>query len=257
MTYKIAIPSYKRSLLCNNQTLKMLNENKINPSLIYVFVIEQELDDYATNLNPTWYNAIVVGQKGIGNQRQFIRDYFNDGEYVISLDDDIKSVDLSLTEYVKLDDFFNDAFIECVKQKSFIWGVYPVDNKFYREKQKPLSNCLNFIVGAFYGFINRPKCNQLCLHVGDEKEDIEQSILYFKKDGIVLRFNRIGFKTKYYNSVGGLGGLKDRIYDAKINAEIIEAMYPNYGKIKVRKNGVYEFTLKKLQGVPLTDNKNV
>jgi len=257
MTYKIAIPSYKRSLLCNNQTLKMLHDNAIDPSLIYVFIVEQELDIYVANLNPKWYNAIIIGQKGIGNQRQFIRDYFNEGEHIISIDDDIVNVDFSLTDYVKLDDFFKDAFIECVKHKSFIWGIYPVNNKFFREKQKSLTTCLNFIVGAFYGFINRPNCDDLCLHIGDEKEDVEQTILYFKKDSIVLRFNKIAFKTKYYNSNGGLGGLKHRIFDAKINAEMLQALYPQYGKIKVRKNGVYEFILKKLQGVPLTDNKNI
>jgi hypothetical protein len=263
MTYKIAIPSYKRSLICNNQTLKMLHDNGINPSVIYVFVVEQELDIYVANLNPKWYNAIIVGKKGLTNQRDFITSYFNNGDHIISIDDDIINVDLSLTEYVQgtcttdrkrncLDDFFNDAFIECVKHKSFIWGIYPVNNKFYREKQKPLSTCLNYIVGAFFGFINRPNCDDLCLHIGDEKEDFERSILYFKKDNIVLRFNKIGFKTKYWGTDGGgMGILKDRIYATKINAEMLEAMYPNYGKIKVRKNGVYEFILKKLQGVPL------
>ena len=247
MPYKIAIPSYKRSLVCNNQTLKMLKENSIDPSLIYVFVVEDEFDIYKTHLNPKWYNAIICGKKGLTHQRQFISNYFAEGECILSLDDDVISVDLSLTEYARLDDFFNDAFIEAKHIGSYIWGVYPVFNKYFREKQKPISTCLNYIVGAFFGYINRKEAEELFLTITDEKEDVERSLLYFQKDHIICRYNRVGFRTKYFgNDGGGMGNLKSRVEMSKLNAHILEARYPAFCKLKVRKNGITEVVLRKI-----------
>ena len=48
---------------------------------------------------------------------------------------------------------------------------------------------LTFIIGAFYGFINRPNDSDLLTtidHYGN-KEDVERSIRYWLKDGNVVR----------------------------------------------------------------------
>jgi len=80
------------------------------------------------------------------------------------------------------------------------------------------------------------------------KEDVERTLRYFIKDGIVLRFNRVGFKTKYYgNDGGGLGTLKSRLEKSSEEVQKLAIHFKDYGKIKVRKNGVWEFDLKKLK----------
>jgi len=114
------------------------------------------------------------------------------------------------------------------------------------------------MVGAFYGIINRPYERDLRITYTREgnKEDVERSILYFKKDGKTIRFNRVGYKTKYYGAVGGLGTLKERIPKMMIGANLLLQQYPEYGKIKIRKNGLYEFVLNKLTK-PNEDDKRI
>ena len=108
---------------------------------------------------------------------------------------------------------------------------------------------LNYIVGAFYGIINRPKLKSIQLTITKEngqKEDVERTIKYFIEDGIVLRFNKIGFTTKYYGKEGGLGRFEERLKPMKEACKKLEDKYSEYGHTKVRGNGMTEFVLRKI-----------
>ena len=233
--YQIAIPSLSRSQLLKEQTITTLEHHHIPISQITIFVIENEYEEYK-NLFPDY--TIVVGHLGLIKQKQFIESYYPVDTNILYLDDDIQAIDLDT--YSNLDEFIQLAFNECKKQKSFIWSIYPVWNKFYRQN-KTLSTSLKLCIGGFTGIINRkdnPKIT--CLH----REDVERSIKYFMRDGIVLRFNNVGYKTKFYNH-GGLGLLKDRLNIIEQDVKYLSQVYPTFGKIKIRKNGIYEFQLKK------------
>jgi len=248
MSYIICIPSYKRPTILQNKTLSLLHKLNIPKEIINIFVVEEEYSDYKLNCNPDMFNQIIIGIIGIVQQRQFISNYYPENTHIISLDDDIESLDLSMTDYATADDFFKEAFEICKLNKSYIWGIYPVFNQFFRKNQKLFTTELKFIIGAFFGFINRPNDLdlELKLMVHGNKEDIERSILYFKKDGVVIRFNRIGFKTKYYGTDGGgLGTLSNRIETMKQETLNINNAYPELTKIKIRKNGLYEIVFKK------------
>jgi hypothetical protein len=248
MSYIICIPSYKRSEICNRKTLNTLKQNNIDSNLIFVYVIEEEYTQYETTLDKTLYNSLVIGKKGLTQQKQFIMNQWEDGKHILFFDDDIDSIDLSLTNYLSLHSFIDQAFEECHKRNSFIWGVYPVFNPFFRKPREEISTCLNFIVGAFYGIINRPNLESITLHLTNgHKEDVERTIKYFIQDGIVLRFNKVGFKTKYYGSVGGLGSLKERLKPIFEEAHILKKEYPKYGNIFTRKTGITEFRLRKIR----------
>ena len=99
---------------------------------------------------------------------------------------------------------------------------------------------LRFIIGVVHGYINRhsknlyPSKKILC------KEDIEQSILFYLKDGGVLRFNDITFTTKF-NAPGGLG--VDRFQMNKNAQEYLVKTYPGIAKAKFRPDGTPEITL--------------
>lgn len=86
--YKIAIPSYSRSDIIKNKTLNTLERFNIPKSLIYIFVVQEEYDLY----NSLDYN-VIVGNKGLINQRKFIENYFNENELIICIDDDITDFD--------------------------------------------------------------------------------------------------------------------------------------------------------------------
>lgn len=253
MSYVVCIPSYNRATLCNEKTLKMLKDNKIPKRNIYVYVASQEeYDSYKAALSPAFYNNLVVGVKGLIQQRQFITEQWPEGKNIVFFDDDVASVDLSMSDIFKgqsLDFFFREAFKETKKRKSYIWGVYPVFNPFFRKARQEITTCLTYIVGAFYGVINRPKLRSIELTLFDKdssKEDVLRSILYFVQDGIVVRFNRIGFITKYYGKRGGLGTFQERLIPMRVASEKLKEAFPNYGDIVVKKTGMTEFKLKKI-----------
>jgi hypothetical protein len=251
--YVICIPSYKRAEVCKDKTLATLHKHKIDPKKIYVYVANKEdFDLYDKTLDKTTYNKLVIGKKGLVPQRQFIMNQWPQGKHIVFFDDDVQSIDLSLSPRFKghnLDYFIKEAFAESEKHKSYIWGVYAVFNPFFRGARKEMTTDLNYIVGAFYGIINRPSLKAIQLTITKEngqKEDVERTIKYFVNDGIVLRFNKIGFETKYYGKEGGLGRFEDRIKPMMDASKKLKSKYPDYGNIKVRENGMAEFVLRKI-----------
>ena len=75
--------------------------------------------------------------------------------------------------------------------------------------------------------------------------DVERSLRYFIKDGIVLRFNKVGVKTKFF-SVGGIGTKTERMDEVKRETMALAEAFSQYGKIKIRKDGRHEFVLRKI-----------
>jgi len=261
--YVVCIPSYKRDELFNQKTLTMLKNNNIPKNKIYVYVAnKEECEEYKQALDPKLYGHLVVGITGLVPQRQFITEQFPENKHIVFFDDDVASIDLKMSAMFKgktLDHFFKCAFSECKKHKSYIWGVYPVFNPFFRKAREEISTCLNYIVGAFYGIINRPHLKSIELTITKEngqKEDVERTLKYFIEDGIVLRFNKIGFITKYYGKSGGLGTFDDRLKPMLVASKQLYAKYPEYGAISTKKNGMTEFRLKKILANNTNNNAN-
>lgn len=249
-SYVVCVPSYKRAELCRDKTLNTLESNGIHTSVIHVFVAnKKEYDEYSRVISGR--ANIHIGVKGLVQQREFISNMFPPSTWIIFMDDDIESIDMSLSSSFNthtLHSFIIAAFKETVAQRAYIWGVYPVFNPFYRAPRKEITTGLSYIVGAFYGIINRPQMKQLRLHItrkNGQKEDVERSIKYFLHDGVVIRFNRIGFVTKYYGKTGGLGTFEARLQPMKEAALKLKLAYPDIGDVVVRKTGMTEFRLVK------------
>jgi hypothetical protein len=255
--YFIAIPSYNRCKVVNSKTLKLLNSLGINKNIINIFVVEEEYEMYKTELNQEYYNEIIIGKLGLIQQREFIENYYPVGTHIVSIDDDITKIDLSFTDYKSADEFFKCAFEECKNKNAYLWGVYPVCNPLCLTKNKPITEHLVYIIGALYGYINRPNDSDLDLTIcksieTSNKEDTERSIRYFLKDKKVLRFGRVGIKTQYYGKDGGgLGKLNDRIESMKKSTLLINKTFPELTRIKIRENGLYEIIFKAPKGVTI------
>ena len=244
--YKIAIPSYNRANELKNKTLKTLIDGKVSPSRIYIFVAnEKEREKYASVLSKGTYKELIVGRLGIANQRVFIKNYFKEGEHIVSIDDDVeevlKMVGDKLVKIKNIDEFFKDAFRRIVREKLYIWGIYPVRNPFFM--QNTVTTTLKFIIGALYGFIVRHDKSLEPSPKAEAKEDYEQSILYYERDGGVLRFNNVTIKTKFL-AKGGLGQEKERFELNRKAAEYLERKYPQYVSVFHRKNGMTEVRLR-------------
>jgi len=236
----ISVPSYKRSHACREKTISTLERHDLKQAT--VFVVAEEYDEYR-RLMPEWV-TVSIGVKGIVAQRQFIMDQYPPNTNIVFMDDDIEEIDLSFTSYT-LKTFIEDAFKHCREKGAYLWSVYPVWNPFFR-KLKENTSCLNFCIGAFYGIINRhDQALNITISKQGNKEDIERSIRYFMKDGIVLRYNKIGIKTKFY-SAGGIGLKSERVEEIKNETLALAETFREYGVVKIRKNGVHEFVLKKM-----------
>jgi len=239
--YKVVIPSYDRFNTIKEKTLKVLLSSGIHIKDIYIFVssIKQKLL-YQSSLGNS-YN-IIVGKKGITNQRIFIQHYFPPGTHIVSMDDDIQQVNkLKGDKLVHLHDlhsFFINSFKFIINNNAFIWGVYPVRNPFFMHNT--VSRDLKFIIGTFYGFIVRH--DKDLIPICKEKEDYELSILYFLKDNTIIRFNNITFKTIFRTS-GGIGTIQGRIKDNFKAALFLNKKYPQFVSIFER-NGVKEIRLR-------------
>lgn len=94
-----------------------------------------------------------------------------------------------------------------------------------------------------HGYINRHDPKLRPSPKSDQKEDVEMSILYFIKDGGVLRYNNVGAKTKFH-APGGLGKTSERIEANRKAADYLAAKYPQYATKWVRPNGMSEIRFK-------------
>ncbi len=237
--YIVVIPSYKRSKNISDKTLHVLNSKKVSPKNIFIFVAnEEEKKDYAREVDKKLYNKLIVGVKGLRNQRNFITKYYPNGKHIVELDDDIEEVsqmiegktkeDRKLKPVNNLDAFFKDAFKKCAEYGAYLWGVYPVYNAFFMSKK--ITHDLRFVVGPLWGKINRHD-KDLVLH-RDEKEDVERTLRHYDKDKSVIRFNDIAIKTKFYTTPGGYQAAnKDRKKEALKSAKYLARIYPRYATL--------------------------
>jgi hypothetical protein len=246
VNYVVAIPTYNRYDVLEHKTLKTLIEGGVNKNRIYLFVANQEQYRlYEDAIPKSMYKAIVVGKKGITNQRIFIANYFEEGQYVISMDDDVEEFQMlrgdKLVKLRNVTGFFENAYKLLKTNKLYIWGIYPVRNPFFMYNEITMD--LRFLIGVTFGFITRHDRRLRPSINAETKEDYEQTILYYKMDGGVMRFNNITAKTKF-NAPGGLG--TDRYERNKSAAEYLFKTYPDIITVFQRKNGTHEVKPKKL-----------
>lgn len=240
--YYIAIPSYNRVDILGKRTLKLLEKHKINKKQIIIFVANKSEEIlYKTKFEDY---KIVVGKKGLKNQRNFIQQYFPEETYLVQMDDDVSELyqlkmtdnkdkykQKTMTPLTNLDMFIKNAFKYTKQHNFYLWGIYPIDNAYFMSPN--ISHDLRIIVGPFWGCIVRHD-TQLKITL-DEKEDIERSIKYYIKDGGIVRFNNISIYTSYYKNSGGMGKLEDRKEDALKSVNYLVKKYPEYCKINLNK----------------------
>lgn len=248
--YQIAIPTYKRSDLIQKKTLAILHHYKINPDIITLFVAdENEANEYKEKVPKHLYGKIIIGVKGLKNQRNFISKYYSENIPVVQFDDDINKivqlVSRTSTKQLQplddLDKLIKYAFDICIKNGIYLWGIYPLAKAYFMTNK--ITTDLRFIVGPMWGMINRHSPDlQLTI---DEKENSERTLQFWNKDKTVLRFNNIGIDTAYYKNKGGMQEeLKDRKVEALKSVYYLHKKYPNITKIYLgKKSGMPEIKL--------------
>lgn len=233
---KIAIPTYKRYDELGQKTLTFLSGMKgFCQDDITIFVADEiEFNHYYERYAE--FN-IVQAEKGIVNARNFIMNYYDKDEYIVSIDDDVEGI-VSLN-----DEDTSNLFINAKRQMDALgltlWGVNPIKNKFFMEGQDKITHNLKFCIGVLHGFINKKYLIPLECKV---KEDHLFSILNYRDWGGVIRYNHISPKTKYF-AKGGVGSKNERNECNEIAAKYIAETYPEYATLFRRKDGDAEIRL--------------
>ena len=220
--YNIVIPSYDRHEHIWSKTLNFLSHQDIPNHKIFIFVAdEEESEKYLEVLGDRWKviktradvsegsGNVVIGTLGICAQREFIVKFFDEKDYIVSIDDDVCDVmtviePLGLKSLSKGDfkSLIHFAALLMLKTKSFIWSVNTSSNP---QSMHPthVSRKAGICNGFLYGFFNR-HFDQILPSLGDAAEDVERSARYFLCDGVVLRFRMLTCKTNFYSGKGGL-----------------------------------------------------
>ena len=134
----------------------------MDPNLIHIFVANKKEEDiYRNELDPNSYHKLIVGKKGIKNIRNFMANYFDEGQRVFYIDDDISKlfqnyndpqhkskkvkkprlipkIDKNyqrsnnyLTELPSLKNLIDEGFRQSQEKNMDNWGIYPVENPYF------------------------------------------------------------------------------------------------------------------------------
>jgi len=235
MNYVIAIPSYDRVEMLQNKTLSYLEKQNINKDNIYIFVANEEEYLKYQYIN---YN-IIIGELGLFNQRNFISNYFNEGQYIISIDDDVDDIKQKVSDEMKsigLEHFIKVSYEKLQQYNLYLWGVNMISNPYFAYKKESID--LRFTTSTFFGYINRKEMIQT-KYVESIGDDIVRTLLYYIHDKGVLRFNDIILDTKFYNK----GGLQSIMSKDNRNIELKNLIkrlvedFPQYIKKKESNKG--------------------
>ena len=241
MSYKIVVPSYNRLSKLQARTLDFLFRHNIDHTKIYIFAHPLSFDKYKEVLNSKYPNINVIESKGgIKNSRNFINDYFNDGDKIVEIDDDIQDlIDLREDKPLEnLHEFIEESFSMC----NGIWGVSALTNKFFATMQDKFG--LRSIVATFHGF-SVDKSIKLTL---DLMEDYQKVILYYLKNKPILKRGWVGIKTKFWTLEGGLQTDLDREKRLQLQnycSDELAISYPNLVFQRTRKNGLKDIRFRR------------
>ena len=233
MPFRVAIPSYKRAKMLSQKTLSFLAEYGIDPSLIDVFVAnEEERAIYVETLPTNLYGTIVVGHAGIARQRKFIQDYYPLNQKVFGIDDDIRGI-VTLRQNFNLTEFLEEMFALCEREKVNMWGVYPAGSMLYLKDE--IRKGMFYIVACFYGYIN--KKDMIYPSELDTKEDWWATLERCRIDGAVIRATFLAPKTTYWLKNGGLSETRT-LEKERLHAVAVCAMFPQFTEgMYIRRNG--------------------
>lgn len=212
MNYKIIIPTYKRTDTLILKTLTALARTDVNLNNVYIFVADN--DEYVSYVSKLSQFKIIIGRRGIPNQRNFIQHYFNEGELLFMIDDDIsKIVKYSNGKAVPLNnlhEFLTEAFAITAQCGLKMWGVNANTNPL--NMQNKISVGLIYLVGNFIGIINTHDPD-IMVDEGDliparrnysaGKESHERVLKHYTKYGGVVKFKNVGVESAYWKEDGG------------------------------------------------------
>lgn len=211
----IAVPSYNRVSIFKDKTFKVLIDNGVSIDDIHLFVANEEQHDAYRAALPAELK-IIIGEKGMCNIRNFMTNYFNEGDVIVYMDDDIEKVK------TKNGKTFVEALQEaCDHLKTAPYnlaGLPPTYNEFFN-KENGFKSGMLVAIGCFYIMRNDKSIQVDNVIV----EDLQRTILCYLKYGGTYRYCDIMVKTKPF-AAGGVNDADGRDYE-KYYAAVAKLYY--------------------------------
>jgi len=235
--FKVAIPSYRRSDVIMDKTLATLRRGGVALCDIYIFVVDDEEEAYQKTC-PGY--QIIVGLKGLVEQRSFIQGFFPLDTNIVMIDDDVTQIYQPLSQKTKeeifdLPSLFCRMIIRMNSEKVGICGCYPVDNIKFSFDNKEVTTYFRYLVGVLT-IIKNKRDPALQVDPSDTAhEDKVRTLKYYLKEGKTLRFNHVCIKTAYYAKGGLASSLDNRLKLHSEKSEDLCKKYPKYFRLKVNK----------------------
>ncbi len=228
MNYSIAIPSHNRLEIIQSNVLSFLKKHNIPNDIIYIFVSKEEIDNYKV-LEHLGYN-LCLGQNGIAKQREAISNYFDEDQFVVSIDDDVKDLccgsDKHSESIVDLNTFILYIVAQLINKDLTLCGLYPTNNSYFFRMNE--TDDLRFCIGQFKVFKNKRFLEKRDYNL---LEDYENTIKHFDFSGGVLRINYVGIKANYKSLAGGLYDYRTEERKIKEVDKFVK-QYPSYSRKK-------------------------
>jgi len=236
MKYKIAIPSIYRENILKKNTLKFLQSNSIPLQDIFIFTNNDCYNAYRNTLDKN-INIIPINSNSIQQTRNFIRNYFDDNEIIVGMDDDVKGFlkkvdDKTLEKYTDIKTITNILIKEMYDKKTILGGVNMVSNPFFMNNKIHYKNCL--LPACYYVFINDKTIK--ATNPYELTEDGEVCIKVFEKYGSLVRLNYIGLdmlpNKKTEGGIQQVMTKQERDYKQRLSDKWLVENYPKFCAIK-------------------------
>ncbi len=241
MNIKYIIPSFQRCYKFTDLTYQFLQDQNIDLQDVWLILREDDpqLDLYG--LLPV--NHLITDTKGIGMTHNEITHYFDEGDYLVELDDDLKHIiDTDRKPITNFKQICQTMFTNLESKRLSFGGTYSVPNPMFMKGCKEYTTDLRYCLGCVRFRINR---KDIILHT-NYAEDFENCILHYLRDGGILKNNWIAPITKNYSDGGCDGDGRDFVTEKK-DKEYLSNKFPNHTTLFQRKNGRWDLRLKDKQ----------
>lgn len=255
-----AIPTFRRAEVLNKCSLKLLKDNAVDMTKVYIFIggtdeVEDpqynQKEEYEVFADEYGVNLVVNFTNGVAQNRNYMKEFFTDlasasntNQEVIFIDDDIEKIRMSYEDNGKfklkdLDDtnflaMCEQGFQDCKKNGLRYWGINSSCNPMFMMGTDEQSTNLKLIQGGFNGEIFVPNTDPLASPI-NQFDDVYFTLKCFQRDGGVLRLNRYTLKTNKnwsrpgYRVKGGMNeqmGVAGRKIDAVASIEKLRNLFP-------------------------------
>ena len=225
---------------------------EIDRNEVYVFIREDD-KDYEGYNSIEGINLLPIDIKGIGQTHNYITHHFDADEFIIEIDDDLEDIvdneRKSIKSFRELCETMKNKMEEVGVSYS---GTYSVDNPMFMSNCEQYTTDLRYMLGCLrFRFIRKEikvKTNFA--------EDMEHCILYFIRDGKILKNNWIAPHTKNYADGGCNGDGRNNESELR-DKQFLADKYPMYCRLFFRKNGKPDCRIREYKSNPPSKNKDL